>query len=452
MRTHILFIFIFIGLLSWAQTGSKSQLNDSLSYQAYLKKDWNKVIELGKRSLKQGQKFEYLDLRMGIAYYEKKNFRKAIGYFQKALVDEVNSETTAEYLYYAYQYIGNDLEASKVLFQVDSKFSKVKRNQFRFLKNIYAFSSFRQYDQLAYKTNINAVNLAQIEENKKHTYSTQYIPKSYINYHAGLSFRVIPAWSINVALQNFQIEREQYFVDAFKDTSFTSKVKQNQFYIKNSIALSQKLQLSVYASYLANTSNFFTINTEDFPPIYEAESQYFSSNLLMGLGLTRAFNYFDMELSGSYMTTKRNAYFQANLGMNIFPFGNRKLSLKSELSTLKTESVATTLILSETLSYSPFERISLSLTARWGDMRNYSIDQAYNVYNGIYNLDQVLQSNLTIRLFNQVYFKFYYELTCNTADIKSKEMTLEKSESSPKTVDYINFNTHSFIGGLIWEF
>lgn len=452
MRIRILIIFIVSSLLSWGQTGSEYQLNDSLSYQAYLQKDWDKVIELGKNCLKQGQKLVFSDLRMGVAYFEKKNFRKAISFFQKALEDQVYPEITAEYLYYAYQYTGNDLEASKVLFQVDSKFSKAKREQLRFIKNLYAFSTSRQYDQVDFKRKTNAVNRAQIDENKSPTYSTLYIPKSYINYHAGISLRITPVWSMNLAFQNFQIEREQYFVDAFRGVRFASKVKQNQFYINNTIGLSRKLQLSVFASYLNNISNFHEINTEVFPPTYEEESAYISSNLLLGLGLKKNFGYMDMKLSASYMRTNQNPYYQTNLGMNIYPLGNRKLSLKSELSALKTQSVSVALIVSETITYSPFERISLSVTGRWGDMRNYAIDQGYNVYNGIYDLDQVLQSNLTVRLFNKVYFKVYYELASNTADIKSKGMTFEKAEFYSRTVDYINFNTHSFIGGLIWEF
>jgi len=102
MRVKLLIVFVFTVLLAFPQSNANTQLKDSLTYQAYLQKDWNKLIEIGKECINQGVQFEFLDLRMGIAYYEKKNYRKAIKYFENALADEVYPETTAEYLYYAY--------------------------------------------------------------------------------------------------------------------------------------------------------------------------------------------------------------------------------------------------------------------------------------------------------------------------------------------------------------
>ena len=57
---------------------------DAQTYSLWQKKDWNGLIAAGKKALKADIDFYYLRVRMGIAYYEKKNYHMALLHFEKA--------------------------------------------------------------------------------------------------------------------------------------------------------------------------------------------------------------------------------------------------------------------------------------------------------------------------------------------------------------------------------
>lgn len=89
---------------------------DKQTYAAYLKKDWNRVISLGKESLLNGYDFYYLRLRMGIAYFSKRNYMQAIHHFRQAFLSNQNDPVVLEYLYYCYLYTGRQSDLQSLLY------------------------------------------------------------------------------------------------------------------------------------------------------------------------------------------------------------------------------------------------------------------------------------------------------------------------------------------------
>lgn len=45
------------------------------SFQLYVEKNWNELIKFGNQALKSGIDYYYLQIRLGIAYYEEKIMR-----------------------------------------------------------------------------------------------------------------------------------------------------------------------------------------------------------------------------------------------------------------------------------------------------------------------------------------------------------------------------------------
>ena len=43
---------------------------DSTTYALFLKQDWKSVLEMGKKSQKEGIDFYYLKVRMGVSYFK----------------------------------------------------------------------------------------------------------------------------------------------------------------------------------------------------------------------------------------------------------------------------------------------------------------------------------------------------------------------------------------------
>ncbi len=113
----ILFFLLLAGLhKSQAQeTKSLSMTQvDQITYQQYLKGDWDNLIETAEKAKKEGIEFYFLDVRLGIAYYHKKRYRKAIKYLEKAYEKDPKNAVVAEYLYYAYIFGGRYMDAVRM--------------------------------------------------------------------------------------------------------------------------------------------------------------------------------------------------------------------------------------------------------------------------------------------------------------------------------------------------
>ncbi|MDA3894242.1 MAG: tetratricopeptide repeat protein, partial [Salinivirgaceae bacterium] len=81
----ILFLAIIIFAISaYSQEVENATTIDKDTYILWLAKDWDRLITIGKTAIKNEVDFYYLRVRMGIAYFEKKNYHKAIYHFEKA--------------------------------------------------------------------------------------------------------------------------------------------------------------------------------------------------------------------------------------------------------------------------------------------------------------------------------------------------------------------------------
>ena len=101
------FIFLFCPLES--QTYSEV---DSTTYQLYLDKSWDELIHVGKDAVKKDIDYYFLRMRIGIAYYEKNNYKSAQSHFRKALEFNTGDPVASEYLYYAYLFGGQTQQAA----------------------------------------------------------------------------------------------------------------------------------------------------------------------------------------------------------------------------------------------------------------------------------------------------------------------------------------------------
>lgn len=90
---------------------------DKASYEYYNQKEWDELIKVGNEALKSNFDFYYLRARLGIAYYEKGNYAKAIHHIKKALEFNTSNPVMIEYLYYSFQFSNRYLEASRLYFK-----------------------------------------------------------------------------------------------------------------------------------------------------------------------------------------------------------------------------------------------------------------------------------------------------------------------------------------------
>ncbi len=114
---------LILGGTSFSYSQNKTpQEVDIETYNLYIAKKWNELIEVGKQSKREGVDFYYLKVRMGIAYYSLGKYRKAIPFFEKAFNKNIKDEFVGEYLYYSYLFGGRGTDANAFLQMMPDEF------------------------------------------------------------------------------------------------------------------------------------------------------------------------------------------------------------------------------------------------------------------------------------------------------------------------------------------
>jgi tetratricopeptide (TPR) repeat protein len=87
------------------------KLVDSTSFALYENKEWDQLIVFGNEAINQDFDFYYLNLRMGIAWFNQGYYYKAEKYFNKALKQDKTSPVANEYLYIIKSVINRQISA-----------------------------------------------------------------------------------------------------------------------------------------------------------------------------------------------------------------------------------------------------------------------------------------------------------------------------------------------------
>jgi hypothetical protein len=104
------------------------------------------------------------------------------------------------------------------------------------------------------------------------------------------------------------------------------------------------------------------------------------------------------------------------------------------------------------LSYKFFNTLDIGLTAHWGDLDLWTDNSGYAVYNGSDVVNTLYQTSLTLKVYKGFYFKAIYEYMGCSSFINSKSLMPTDAKIPEKEIESNQYNAHSIIGGIIWEF
>lgn len=111
---RIVFLLLLFSMQARAQQTLTWARADSLTYAQYLAKDYRALERTANAALNDGIDFFYLRMRLGIAFYEQKNYEAALPHFKRAYAMSPADSTALEYLYYSYLFTGRTEEALTV--------------------------------------------------------------------------------------------------------------------------------------------------------------------------------------------------------------------------------------------------------------------------------------------------------------------------------------------------
>lgn len=385
MRSIKTYFIIATFFLSYINTYAQDTLNSATveqkSYQLYLDKNWSELIKFGNKALDSGFDYYYLQLRIGIAYYEKKNYALAEGYFKKALTYNTDDELSLEYLYYCY-FLNGRYDEARLL---SKKFNKSLA------------------DKIGTSTQ-SKVGFVIIEAGSKITDQKSYPSKDPKNIK-GNYFK--PPVYAQVGLNHYINNNFSLFHAAtyFSQETFINKIKQYQYYLKGSIPLKNGFSISPSIHYInlkVSSEKTITITDTLWPPGMPPHTQpppgapplktvttttnisnSSQSNYFVGsLNIQKVMKKFVFGI-GASASNMSNVTQYINSGfVSYAPFGNSKLVLGCTGYAHTVDSYKTTYAAAVPFLYiQPANKLSVKLSYMYNVKNNFIEENGYLVNN-----------------------------------------------------------------------
>lgn len=120
MRARILIVFLlFVTASSDVQAQLDYPAADSLTYRLYNEQNWKALAAMRSTIEKDSLSYYYIDLRLGIALYERGQWSKARKYFERAMAKNPAGQVAPDYLFRIYNAQGYRTEADSMYRMLD---------------------------------------------------------------------------------------------------------------------------------------------------------------------------------------------------------------------------------------------------------------------------------------------------------------------------------------------
>lgn len=464
---------------------------DELTYRYYVEKKWDSVIIIGKQALRADIDFYYLRVRMGLAYYEQKEYIPAAAHLKKARQFDPADAIVADYLYYAYIFT-NQMEAARVL---QSSLPVSDRNVIDAKKGFVEAAGFES--GYTFSGN-NAPKDKPSLMGTDSIYGETDVYGNYLYEHLGIKFNLSNRIGLTLAYNYLNFSKTKYiqyariedqlesiadsswgknyiysFPTVTYDTSFSYSVNQHEIHAGLSWYLNGGIRIipafhfirvsypvvSASANLVTVTDTGYYLNQSQeyvtFPferTIYTyTRSDTSFSNYLASLSLSKEFGRFNIGLSGSYSNLNNKKQKQVGAWVTWLPFGNLNLYSATTVTGFL-QGKDKRLLLSQVVGGKITRWCWAEGSFYYGDFSNA------NILNGsvVYNNSDVIKYRGSANIYFLVGKHLQFSLIYQYARKESKQYyfytntSTEEVSSSPKT-QLIPYNTNTIIGGITWK-
>ena len=433
----ILLLFFLISFSAVAQEKMSAPSVDNITYEQYLKKDWKALIKTGKESLKYDIDFYYLQVRMGIAYYELKRYPKAIKYFENAYSQNKSDELIQEYLYFSYVFSGR-YEDARVL---AGKFKRLLKEKL----SISAEHPFISAFYLETKHDINE-EYKYIPQENEIVNQIAVLDQSYYNisleHLIGDKVSIFHGYS-NVGITNLITDNDIELPPVYEEN-----IAQNEYYFSLKAQIARGMNLSggfhfLHTKYYAPDPDPFSAGR--WGGMSNALYNYNENSFVGSLNLSKHFSIFKITAGASVANMNLNFQFQPELTLRLYPLGNSILYTDSKViyiieNTDSTQTKNPVFRQSIGINFMKYSWFEPAVTI--GNMNNYTSFNAFIANNDVDVIKQKYEALLNFGFskgkFN-VFLKYQYNIKENTYEINDFETKKE----------YVN---QSITGGIKWYF
>lgn len=441
-----LLMTVFSGLR--AQEGVDFNTINQETYRLYLAGEWDSLIVMGKQAFRQDMDFYYLRMRMGIAYYQGKSYRKAVCQFKRALKFNHDAPAALEQLYYAHLMAGNAEQARLVRTQFKGDLAlKLPPETGKFADRLAA--------EYLYSEALNEELLAEpVMLFEGLPPGVQYIPQHFSNFSLSLVNSITPGFTLTHAYSYLSKINHYYYNDGTNMFDYSEQhVSQHQYYISPTITT---------ASGFKFMPMFHLINARyqapvDFGQGFQGGSMQVlmgtlnKTDLISGMGISKGVGSVDLYLGGWYSGLNEAKQIQNRLGITWYPQGNLNLYAGAYLNSQYEQSDR-----DSTLRFTPELHLGFAISGKvWvnlkgsmGEMVNYLENNGSIVYN---SFSEVILKKMILSLSVPVSAKgSLLYLGARWSENESLFYSFDPAQGN--ITNSIQYNTLSIYGGLSWKF
>jgi hypothetical protein len=450
-RTNALIIFLIIinSLKLSAQDNQIYTKADSVTYEMYMSKKWDKLIDYYDNYVTEKTDSYFTSVRVGIAYYEKKEYMNAISHFEKALNYKKGDEFVAEYLYYSYLYSGRESDANLLIENYPADFrKKIKYRKPSFIKGIYTESGYTvNSDYNTQKTYLPPFMPV------PPLYMTQVITKNFYYVNINLLHSLGNRVSLFQGYTHYSYNYLNQFVVPFNaDKEFSLKSKQDDYYINLSGNLGKGFGICGAFHYLHISGDNINIRFDALSsPVY-SDTTFSNSDIIFSLALEKVYKDVKLLANSSYSNLNNGRQFRNGITVTYFPFANLNLygSFSINLNSVKREydSVSTNNFIFEPfVGFKAFKNLWVEAYYTFGDIYSYHENNAFVVFNNLDKITQRAGVNLIMPFANnKVELSFRYQY------LKQQQTYFIYFNNTDFITSINNISNHKLIGGIKWSF
>lgn len=443
----ILFFLIVVSSYLFGQESQEVVNYEKKTLRLYNQKNWPELIKWGKKALENGSDYFYMRMRLGIAFYERGNYHRALIHFNKAGEFNPNDPYLLEYLYYANIFINREKAALDIAKRfspsVEANFADVKIPKFR-IGNLAIQNTFSDF----------TAGLEDVTDIPPEQNGYQVFENNIFKANLGFNHLISKKFSLFYQYGFMMVNRfTNYQNDSVGFYDPNQKLYQNQFYILGNIYLGKGFNLNLAIHYLPGKVPEFYVGSGTGmgqASSYTLVPAYKYNDFTGHLSLVKDFPYISLGVAGSYSYLNYGTYLQEGLLIRFYPLGNLNLYLgtgfhiQQELSSDGFIQKGQFVELS--LGFKVFNPVWLEIAGAYGDMHYVTTQMGWLVYNGPNPVDKQIGASLLIPVGKKnTLLSFSYNYYSTTSNF----ISTDTGETSINTTSY---NMNSIYGGVSWKF
>jgi hypothetical protein len=428
---------IIIVLQGLSQEIVNTQSVDRKTYELYEKKEWKELIEVGNLAKTKDIDFYYLQYRMGIAYYERKNYRKAIPFFEKIINQTLEDKTALEYLYYSYLFSGRKDDARVLALDFDPEM----RNELQLYNNELIVNGVG-FEYKKYMFDDYTISSEQSDEIEQKVRKDLNYFNLNLTHYSKKKFKLFHAFS-------YLLGSDQVFDPEYDVYKFDETVKQFQYYIAGNWNLNKGSGLKIGIHYI-NTKLEAVNPDSNFVNGHSGINDYYlyykKINSIVGfVKYSKSISCFNFWAASSISNLNTSFQLFPLLGVDYYPFGNTNLYLGSEVIYQVSPDEQTYdpgFIFKQKVGFKLFKSLWIEPFMQYGKVSNFVDNDAFVIYNNPDVINYWYGVNLNLDLYKSgLTLYFIYQQYSNT--------NFYKSYQSEYSIDY---GSQTLLGGIKWKF